>query len=185
MPYTVHKNASSQGNVKSCGPVRHRKGHVWSECKERVRSWACRFPDTIAGAYSEALRAVGAVYAAHSNSGGWCEKSEAEIADVAGCCVTTVQNFLYWGVRTGHIQVIRRPVYDRFGNRLHRNLTNRVRIVSKVWLKWLRQLAELAKGGFKNPRSSKLRETSFFIRPATLCREIGLPDDSVGIPDTG
>ena len=143
---------------------RHSKGHNWTPQKQLSRTWACRFPDAIAGAYSEALRAVGAVVAASVGSTGWCEKSEAEIADIAGCSITTVQNFLYWGTQTRHIQVIRRPVFDRFGNRLNRNLTNKVRIISTLWLKFLRWCAS-AGGGFKNSRSSK-KEDTFFLRPS-------------------
>src|SRR6266853_3836774 len=100
---------------------RHRKGHNWAPQKQLSRTWACRFPDAIAGAFTECQRADGAVIAAKGkNIGGviTCDLSVAEIAVISGCSVTTVQSFLHWARLTKIITVESRPIIDRFGNRL-------------------------------------------------------------------
>lgn len=89
-------------------------------------------PAVVAAGFTPAEVSVLCVLAAEHKRWGRCTLTIADISRLACCCRTVVQNTLAWAARWGLISVKhRRVAYDR-------NLSNVVRIVSPVWIAWLR-----------------------------------------------
>jgi hypothetical protein len=89
-------------------------------------------PAIVAAGFTVAEQAVLCVFAYEVKRHGRCALTVGEIAYKAQCCRTIVQRALRQAQRYGLIAVDHRRVAR------DRNLANIVRIVSRVWLAWLR-----------------------------------------------
>lgn len=122
------------------------------------RTIAMDLPEQWASKLTTCEQAVAATIlriGAASPDGRTCDKSVGEIADMAGVCVTKVQDTLYIMRRDGDVDILYRP---RKGER---SLTNVVTVRNPALLSWIRIGGRT---GFANRSTSKPRE-SFFLRP--------------------
>lgn len=119
--------------------------------RQRRRTWggSSVLPDNLRRYYTEGERAALAVIVAEVKKHSRCDLPIDAIAAAAGVSRTTVQNAVRKARSEdlGHISVERRP---RPGQK---NLTNVIRIISRVWLTWLKRSI-----GFKILYPSKTHE---------------------------
>lgn len=109
---------------------------------ERRRRWAAsgRLPPALAARFTTAEAAVLAVVAAEFTRHGRCTLAQGHLAALAGVSVSTVKRALRAARDLGFVEVEVRRVSA------WRNDTNRVAVVSREWLSWLR-LARQGGGG--------------------------------------
>jgi hypothetical protein len=127
-----------------------------SRLRRRELGLSRSMPEWMAKQCVESFRAVGAKIAELHLMFGQCTWPIDRIAAESGTSPTTVRNFRRWAVKAGYIESI---VRERPG-RTHD--TNIVRILSRLWLKWLEKRKKLQRGigcnGFNPLRSTKERE---------------------------
>jgi hypothetical protein len=126
-------------------------------------------PAIVAAGFTTAEVAVLCVLASEHKRHGRCELTVGEIARLAQCCRTVVQNCLYWAERRGLLEVQRRRVAR------DRNAPNVVRIVSRTWIAWLRL-------GPSRPRPWGGAGEGSFRHPQTpyKCQKDGFPASERG-----
>src|SRR5215217_4772519 len=109
---------------------------------ERRRRWAASgcLPPALAARFTLAETAVLSVVAAEVVKHGACTLTVGHIAALAGVCGQTVRNALKAAQGLGFVQVAERRVAA------FRNKPNRVTIISREWLVWIR----LRRGGSKS-----------------------------------
>src|SRR4051812_40881762 len=123
---------------------------------ERRRGWAASgaMPPQLASGFTLAETAVLAVIAAEVRRHGACTLTVGHVAALAGVCGQTVRNALKAAQALGLVHVEERRVAA------FRNKPNRVTIISREWLAWLR----LRRGGSKfvepTPTQENNRATS-------------------------
>jgi len=104
------------------------------ESLQRRRRWAAsgRLPPGLASRFTTAETAVLAVVAAESMKHGRCTMAHAHLAAVAGVSVSSVKRAMRAARDLGLIEIEVRRVSA------FRNDTNRVSVVSREWLAWMR-----------------------------------------------
>ena len=123
--------------------------------RRRMLGGSSSMPDMMRRLYTEGERAALWVVAQEVKRHGRCEKTINAIAAAAGVSRTTVQNAIRKAKHEDnkHISVEFRP-----GVAGQLSMTNIIRIVSSVWLRWLKAI----KGGFKDicPSRTKTEKLS-------------------------
>src|SRR3954465_9911249 len=101
---------------------------------ERRRRWAAsgRLPPQVACKFTSAEQAVLAVVGAEVAKRGRCSLAQGHLAAIAGVSVSTVKRALRAARDAGFLRIEVRRVSA------FRNDTNRVEVVSREWLSWLR-----------------------------------------------
>lgn len=90
-------------------------------------------PPTLAASWTTARLAILRIVGDEVRENGACELSLAEIAARAGSCRTMARTTLRQALELGLVLIEERPQPGR------KNLPNRVRIVSREWLSWLKR----------------------------------------------
>src|SRR5215212_3827383 len=123
------------------------------ESLARRRRWVAGglLPPQIASRFTAAETAVLAVVAAEVRKHARCTLTISHIAALAGVSETTVRNALREGRALGLLHVEERRVAA------WRNLPNRITVVSREWLSWLRMRR---RGVGANPRTPRLQENN-------------------------
>ncbi len=154
----IAQRRANQRKQTLAGVIRWAKRYQTSPDKRasraRRRTWSRNMPPGTAEHYSEGLRAVGGVIASECKRHGICDWCVDKIAATSGVCRTTVQTYLSWAQRLGHIAVEYRPVDGC------KNLTNVVKIVSRSWLDWIKRGPVLGPIGLKPACPTKITESS-------------------------
>jgi hypothetical protein len=118
-----------QGRARPKRPAVQRRPRI--EARQRIILCGL-VPAVIAAGFTCAEIAALAVIASEIKRRGFCNLTIGEIAYLAQCCDTIVQRALRQAIRYGLIKVdYRRVAYNR-------NLPNIIRIISRVWIAWLR-----------------------------------------------
>src|SRR3954451_7257030 len=128
---------------------------------ERRRRWAAsgRMPPQVACKFTPAEQAVLAVVAVEVAKRGRCSLAQGHIAAVAGVSVSTVKRALRAARDAGLLRIEVRRVSA------FRNDTNRVEVVSREWLSWLR-LARPGGGVQAGTSTNTHRDRTGAARPA-------------------
>jgi len=123
------------------------KSRKWQRTSDRSASMARKrklgssgsLPVDLREHYTEGERAALTVIAGEIKQHGICELAIDHIAAVSGISRTTVHNAVRKAQRLMHVIVQARPRAGR------KSLTNRVKVISKAWLSWIKRAPALAK----------------------------------------
>ncbi len=147
----AHHNGLRSASRSARGIIQD-KLRKWQRSPDRAASMARKrklgssssLPVDLREHYTEGERAALTVIAGEIKQQGICELAIDHIAAVSGISRTTVQNAVRKAQRLMHVSVQVRPRAGR------KSLTNRVRVISKAWLSWIKRAPALAKSiGFK------------------------------------
>lgn len=154
----VAQKRANQRRETMAGVIRWAKRYQTSPDKRasrgRRRVWSRNMPPAQAEHYPEGMRSVGGVIASEVKRHGVCDWCVDKIAAIAGVCRTTVQNYLWWAQKLGHIEVTYRPVKGS------KSLTNVVKIVSTEWKEWIRRAPVVRPIGLKPACPTEIKESS-------------------------
>lgn len=153
--------------VTRAAPARRGSRPRTDESLQRRRRWAAsgRLPPGLAESFTPAETAVMAVVAAESVKHGRCTLAHAHLAAVAGASVSTVKRAMKAAQALGLVEIEVRRVSA------FRNDTNRVSVVSREWLAWMRLARSgggVQVGASTNTHSSKKASK----RPAERSKEL-------------
>lgn len=107
--------------------------HPERMARRRRLAFSGPLPPTLAACWTTARLAILRIVGDEVREHGACELSLAEIAARAGSCRTMARTTLRQAFELGLVLIEERPQPDR------KNLPNRVRIVSREWLNWLKR----------------------------------------------
>ncbi len=130
---------------------RQRRPRTVARCRLAMSGF---LPPSLAAGFTTAEIAVLTTIAAECRDRGFCALTVGEICRRASACRTTCQNALAWAARWGLVAVERRKVAA------DRNLPNVIKIVSPMWIAWLRLRPGPARhwgGGFRSETGSPIQ----------------------------